>query len=78
MLTKWLKPGYLPDRSLTVPFALSSLGNSLDAVLGYEDALGISYYAGLPSHINSLQMMKPGAGYWIYANRPATLVYPTD
>ena len=74
----WNLAGYLPTRDYTVPYALSSLGTALEAVLGYEDSNGLSYYAALPSQFNSLQMMKQGAGYWIYANRSAVLAYPPN
>ena len=74
----WNLAGYLPNRGLTVPFALSSLGNALDAVLGYENGRGVSYYAALPSTFNSLQMMKVGGGYWIYATRASVLSYPIE
>jgi thermitase len=74
----WNLAGYLPAQSYTVPFALSSLGSALEAVLGYENARGLSYYAELPSQFNSLQAMKPGSGYWIYTNQPAVLDYPAD
>jgi len=72
----WNLAGYLPEREIPLTSALASLGSTVQIVLGYHDGEARSYYANLPAELNSLQTMRPGHGYWIYAGQPGILTYP--
>ncbi|MBC7242066.1 MAG: hypothetical protein H5T60_06440, partial [Anaerolineae bacterium] len=72
----WNLAGYLPEREIPLTNALASLGSTVQVVLGYHDGEARSYYANLPAELNSLQTMRPGHGYWIYAGQPGILTYP--
>lgn len=74
----WNLAGYLPARAMPLPQALASLGDAFETVLGYRNGQALSYYTALPPYLNTLQMMEPGYGYWIFASRPAILVYPNE
>lgn len=72
----WNLAGYLPDREISLTSALASLGDRFQIVLGYHDGQAHSYYANLPADLNTLQTMRPGHGYWIYARQAGILTYP--
>lgn len=72
----WNLAGYLPDREISLTSALASLGNRFQIVLGYHDGQARSYYADLPADLNTLQTLRPGHGYWIYASQAGILTYP--
>ena len=73
----WNLTSYLPQASLPVTAALQSIDGAYAAVLGFERT-GLSYYPDLSveSGYNTLQQMKPAAGYWIHATGAITLHYP--
>jgi hypothetical protein len=71
----WNLVAYLPSTPLPVATALDSLGDSYDAVLGYDGG-GLSYYPALPPQFNTLQNLQPEHGYWIRMKTAAVLVYP--
>ena len=68
---------YLPDEPLSVPTALASIAGEYSAVLSFDPLAGAkSYYPDLPPALNSLKVMEPGRGYWIYMTSADTLIYP--
>jgi len=73
----WNLVSYLPEEQLAVPVALQNIDGLYTAVLGFEpDEGGVSYYPDLDPSYNTLRIMKPGYGYWIKMDQPATLQYP--
>jgi len=72
----WNLAGYLPSQELSASAAFASLSGALSVAMSYRDGLGRSYYPDLAAPLNSLQTVHPGSGYWLLANRPATLTYP--
>jgi hypothetical protein len=72
----WNLVSYLADESLPVSAALSSINGLYTAVLGYEDE-AVSFYPSLPPEMNTLELLRPGYGYWIEMSTAATLVYPS-
>jgi uncharacterized protein YegL len=71
----WNLVSYLPDSSLPISIALSSIEGQYTAVLGYDQG-AMSSYPELPDHMNSLQTVEPQHGYWIKMRQPGTLIYP--
>jgi len=69
--------GYLPQTALPVQTATNSIAGHFTSVMGFDPVLGAqSYYPALPPYLNSLQVMQPGRGYWIYATETEELIYP--
>ncbi|RME42787.1 MAG: hypothetical protein D6791_16935 [Chloroflexi bacterium] len=71
----WNLIPYLPDQPAAIRSALAGIEGLYGAVLGYENG-ALSFYPNLPDTINTLLFMKPGYGYWIWMDQPATLFYP--
>jgi hypothetical protein len=69
--------GYLPDFPDSTAHAIGSVIDETDVVLGYDGA-GLTFDPAIPPEFNSLQLMKPGFGYWVKMARPGTLVYPAS
>jgi hypothetical protein len=72
----WNLVSYLPEQTLPITEALQSIAGQYTAVLGFEEE-ALSYYPELPAAMNTLTVMRPGTGYWIWASEATTLVYPT-
>lgn len=72
----WNLISYLPDSPKLLSEALVLIAGKYTAVLGYEQGAQ-TWYAALPSNMNTLGSLKPYHGYWIYLTEPATLVYPS-
>jgi len=70
----WNLIGYLPQNSLNRGNALSSLEGTYTAVLGYDRG-AMSYYAAMPSNMNTLTSLEPERGYWLYVTSSGTLCY---
>ena len=68
----WNWIGYLPQTSLPPEVALQSLAGNVQRVLSLDQ----TYDPALPQ-FSTLRQMEPGQGYLLYANNPATLIYPT-
>ena len=71
----WNLIGYLPDTALARDVALASIAGQYTALLGFDQGAE-SWYAALPDSMNTLTMMYPNRGYWIYMTEAADLVYP--
>ncbi|MDD5426109.1 MAG: CARDB domain-containing protein [candidate division Zixibacteria bacterium] len=69
----WNLISYWPDMSYLPVYALVSIENTLVQVLGYSDSLAV--YKPDWS-FNTLNMMKPGLGYWVQVNDHDILNYP--
>lgn len=53
---------------------LAPIAGKYDRVLGFTCAEGgLAYYPNLPPALNTLRVMDPYHGYWIYMTQPATL-----
>jgi len=70
----WNLISYLPDTPLPLETALSSLGDIYSAVLGFDEGV-ISYYRALPDNMNTLSVMEPQRGYWLYLQSRDWLCY---
>jgi uncharacterized repeat protein (TIGR01451 family) len=70
----WNLISYLPDTPLPLESALSSLGDIYDAVLGFDQGV-TSYYRSLPEKMNSLSVLEPRRGYWLYLRGRDWLCY---
>lgn len=70
----WNLIGYLPQNPIGLGSALSSLGGTYTAVLGYDRG-AMSYYAAMPSNMNTLNSLEPKRGYWLYVTSSGTLCY---
>jgi len=72
----WNLIGYLPNTPKTLAAALDpSIAGKYTAVLSFDQGAE-SWYAALPTSMNTLTMLYPYRGYWIYMTQPATLTYP--
>jgi subtilisin family serine protease len=69
--------GYFPDSPDSTVHAIGSVIDGTDVVLGYEDG-GLTFDPSIPPEFNTLQLMRPGFGYWIKMSQPDTLVYPVS
>ncbi|UCH83817.1 MAG: T9SS type A sorting domain-containing protein, partial [Candidatus Latescibacterota bacterium] len=67
--------GYLPDGSDSTFHAIASVIDLVDVVLGYDGG-GLTFDPSIPPQFNTLQVMRPGFGYWIKLSEASTLVYP--
>jgi len=68
---------YLPQTSMSVLTALSSISGNYLSVMGFDPLFGAqSFYPDLPPLMNTLTTMGPGRGYWIKASAPDDLIYP--
>jgi hypothetical protein len=67
--------GYFPGVPDSTAHAIASLIDNTEVVLGY-DGSGLTFDPSIPPQFNTLQMMRPGFGYWIKLKEPDTLVYP--
>ncbi|NOZ05993.1 MAG: hypothetical protein GXP41_06530, partial [Chloroflexi bacterium] len=71
----WNLVGYLPATAQDRGTALASIDGKYTAVLSFDQGAE-SWYAALPSSMNTLTMMYPHRGYWVYMTQAADLVYP--
>jgi len=71
----WNLIGYLPDTPKPLGTALASINGKYTAVLSFDQGAE-SWYAVLPSTMNTLTAMHPKRGYWIYMTQAANLKYP--
>jgi hypothetical protein len=69
--------GYFPDAPDSTAHAIESVADKLEVVLGYDGG-GLTFDPSIPTEFNTLQTMRPGFGYWIKLDGPATLVYPEE
>jgi subtilisin family serine protease len=67
--------GYFPDAPDSTAHAIQSVIDRTEVVLGYDEE-GLTFDPSIPPHFNTLQLMKPGFGYWIKLNESDTLYYP--
>lgn len=67
--------GYLPKEVDSLTHALEDILENVEVVLGFEGG-GLAFSPTIPKEFNTLQVMKPGYGYWIKMSNPDTLVYP--
>jgi len=83
--TGWNLVSYLPGDNDLTGHAVASTAGSLVKVLGFETALnnpnspglgGKLYDPNLPDFINTLSVMAPELGYWIYVSGDVGLDYP--
>jgi hypothetical protein len=73
----WNLVSYLPRSSLPVTSALASIEGKYTAVQGFNLSAQ-SFYPDLDPGLNTLQMMRPGQGYWIRTTQAVTLAYPSQ
>jgi len=73
--TGWNLVGYLSNTPQPLGTALHSINGKYTAVLSFEQGAE-SWYAVLPTSMNTLTVMYPRRGYWIYMTQAATLTYP--
>jgi len=71
----WNLVSYLPETPNPLATALASIAGKYTAVLSFEQGAE-SWYAVLPTSMNTLTTMYPRRGYWIYMTQAATLTYP--
>lgn len=67
--------GYLPTRMDSLKHAFSGIMDQIEVVLGFENG-GVAYSPYIPEEFNTLQVLKPGYGYWVKLKEATTLVYP--
>jgi len=70
----WNLIGYLPTNSQALVDALSSLGSTYSAILGFNRG-ATSYYTAMPSSMNTLTNLDPKRGYWLYVTTSGSLCY---
>jgi hypothetical protein len=48
------------------------------AVYLWDEATGAwrKYFPGLPGYLNDLEVLEPGAAYWVIARRPSNIRVP--
>lgn len=71
----WNLLSFLPDTTMSVEEALTSLGTNVEVVLGFTNG-ATSYYPSLPPQLNTLTSLSPMQGYWVKLRKPQVLVYP--
>jgi hypothetical protein len=69
----WNLVSYLPEEADTTPHALLSVLDGLIVALGFDNG-GLTYDPTQPQFA-TLNKMKPGFGYWLKTDGPATLIY---
>ncbi|TFH64068.1 MAG: T9SS type A sorting domain-containing protein, partial [Candidatus Zixiibacteriota bacterium] len=69
----WNLVSYLPEEADTTPHALLSVLDGLIVALGFDNG-GLTYDPAQPQFA-TLNNMKPGFGYWLKTDGPATLIY---
>jgi hypothetical protein len=67
--------GYFPDAPDSTAHAIESVIVNTQVVLGYDGG-GLTFDPSIPPQFNTLQIMRPGYGYWIKLGQSDTLVYP--
>ncbi len=70
----WNLIGYLPASSTGLDEALSSLGSTYSAILGFNQG-ATSYYRAMPSSMNTLTSLNPKQGYWLNVTTSGSLCY---
>jgi len=70
----WNLIGYLPASSTGLAEALSSLGSTYSAILGFNQG-ATSYYRAMPSNMNTLTSLEPKRGYWLNVATSGSLCY---
>jgi len=70
----WNLVSYLPEDADSTPHALVSVMDGLIVALGFDNS-GLTYDPAYPGFA-TLDMMKPGLGYWLKTDAAATLIYP--
>jgi hypothetical protein len=63
----WNLMGYSSPEPRSVADCMHSVADSINSVWEYNPATGWSMYA--PDGVSNLELMKPGRGYWIKADR---------
>ncbi|UCG51055.1 MAG: S8 family serine peptidase [Candidatus Latescibacterota bacterium] len=73
----WNLVSYLPDEADSTAHAIGSILANTIVVLGYEGG-GLMFDPSIPPEFNSLQLMKPGFGYWVKTTTDCELTYPSS
>jgi hypothetical protein len=71
----WNLVGYPAHDERSLATALASISGKYERVMSFDAAAGDwqSYNTGNPSYANTLTMLQPGRGYWIWMNQAAVL-----
>jgi len=71
----WNLISYLPGGCDSTCHALSSILDNLIVALGFDGG-GLTFDPDLPDYINTLNIVRPGFGYWVKLENADTLIYP--
>jgi len=75
----WNLISYLPNEADSLLHALASISGGFEYLYAFDCDLGAQTYDPVrPPILNDLSCMKPGHGYWVRMNAPATLTYPAS
>ncbi len=70
----WNLIPYLPTTAMPLTAALHSIEGHYSAVLGFDRGAQ-SFYTQIPPHMNTLHVLEPHRGYWLYVDQDTYLTY---